>query len=326
MAVYTTLERDEISTLAAQYGLGPLIDYQGSAEGIENTTYFITTDESDRNDEEFTQPERHFVLTLFETISTKQLPFFVEFLTLLHTKDLPVPCPLRDPDGEAIQCLQGKPVLLIPKMPGDHPKIATAEQCRAIGKALAQLHLISIESGIKYKAQRDIDWLRETAEMLLTDLEHDEQTLAQDELQNLSDIASVSELPRAIIHGDLFRDNTLFEDDRLSALIDFYNAGTGYLMMDLAIVVNDWCSETDGSLNKNRTNSMVAAYCELRSPDTHEARLWNHFLRMAAFRFWVSRLLAHQTHRPGGLTEQKDPGQYKQILLDRRNNPQTFPG
>lgn len=325
MAVYTTLERDEISALVTQYGLGPLIDYQGSAEGIENTTYFITTDESDRNSEEYTQPERYFVLTLFETLSTEQLPFYVELLTLLHTKGLPVPCPLRDADGKAIQCLQGKPVLLIPKMPGNHPKTATAEQCRAIGKALAQLHLVGLESGIEYQAQRDIDWLRETTGTLLTNLEPDEQILAQDELQNLGDITSGSELPKAIIHGDLFRDNTLFESDQLSALIDFYNAGTGYLMTDLAIVVNDWCSEADGSLDNDRVNSMVAAYCELRSPDTNEAKLWNHFLRLAAFRFWISRLLAHQTHRPGGLTEQKDPDQYKQILLDRRNNPQTFP-
>ena len=325
MAVYTALEKDEISALVAQYGLGPLIDYQGSAEGIENTTYFLTTDESDRNSEEYTQPERDFVLTLFETLTAEQLPFYVELLTLLHGKGLPVPCPLRDANGEAIQSLHGKPVLLIPKMPGDHPKIATAEQCRAIGKALAQLHLISLDAGIEQEAQRDIDWLRETAEALLTDLDADEQALAQEELQNLTDIASSTELPTTVIHGDLFRDNTLFEGDQLSALIDFYNAGTGYLMMDLAIVVNDWCSEIDGRLDTDRSNAMITAYAEQRVPSANETQLWNQFLRLAALRFWVSRLLAHQTHRPGGLTEQKDPDQYKQILLSRRNNPQSFP-
>lgn len=326
MAVYTALERDEISALVTQYGLGPLVDYQGSAEGIENTTYFLTTDESDHSSEEYTQPERHFVLTLFETLNAEQLPFYVELLTLLHAKGLAVPCPLRDANGEAIQCVQGKPVLLIPKMPGGHPKIATTEQCRAIGKALAQLHLISQESGIEYQAQRDIDWLRETTQSLLANFNADEQTLAQEELQNLESIVSTPQLPKAVIHGDLFRDNTLFEEDQLSALIDFYNAGTGYLMMDLAIVINDWCSEADGSLDKDRAGSMVAAYSELRALSSNEAKLWNHFLRLAAMRFWISRILAHQTHRPGGLTEQKDPDQYKQILLDRRNNPQAFPG
>ena len=69
MAVYTPLEREEIEAFTGSYGLGPLVDFEGVADGIENTNYFVATDESERATENFTDPTRHFVLTIFENIT-----------------------------------------------------------------------------------------------------------------------------------------------------------------------------------------------------------------------------------------------------------------
>jgi homoserine kinase type II len=325
MAVYTTLEKEEIEQFIQPFGLGPLVSYEGVADGIENTNYFIRTDESAQLSEEYTEPVCEFVLTIFETLSAQELQFYVDFTTMLNLRGLPAPSPLTDANGVAMQTLHQKPALLIPKIDGQHPDHPTKEQCQAIGKALAELHQASTEAAMSHDSQRDYSWLRTTAKELLPGLDKDDAELMQKELQNLDAIETHDALPKAVIHSDLFRDNTLFDDQQLKAVIDFYSAGNGHLIMDLAVTVNDWCSNDDGSLNEELTHDLVIAYTQVRQPDAEEALLWNNFLRLAALRFWVSRLLAHQTHRPGGLTEQKDPNQYKAILLSRINKHQDFP-
>jgi homoserine kinase type II len=324
MAVYTPLERDEIEVFTRHYGLGPLLDFEGVAEGIENTNYFVSTDESARVSENRTEPVHHYVLTVFETLSTEQLQFYVDFTTLLNLRGLPVPCPLTDADGQAVKLIHQKPALLIPRIGGQHPDQPSLEQCQAIGSALAELHQCSVSSAMQHRADRDYAWIARTGQQLLAKLAAGDQQLMTEELANLEGIAQQTELPTAVIHGDLFRDNCLFDGERLTALIDFYSAGNGHLLLDLAVVVNDWCIDEQGQFDQARQDAIVSSYHRGRPLLASEQQLWPHFLRLAALRFWVSRLLAHQTYKAGGLTEQKDPGQYRTILLNHRSNPKTL--
>ncbi|MEE8057181.1 MAG: homoserine kinase [Pseudomonadales bacterium] len=328
MAVYTVLDRENIEHFIEPFGIGPLIDFEGVAAGIENTNYFVSTDPSDFPNELQTEPTRHFVLTLFEAIDTQELDFFVALTTLLNLHGLPVPCPLTDANGAAIQSLQGKPALLIPKLGGEHPDQPSQEQCQAIGQALGNVHKVCVESGLQHSSSRGFGWLENCAADLRPQLVGVEQTLLDEIPRFLQQVAKHPDLPQAVIHGDLFRDNTLFEGNTLIGLIDFNSAGSGYLMYDLAVIINDWCSKTDGSLNQQLTATLVAAYQQVRPFSNDEALLWNDFLRIAATRFWISRLTMQlqpqASHRPGGLVELKDPQQYKNILLQRIHNPQPL--
>ena len=144
----------------------------------------------------------------------------------------------------------------------------------------------------------------------------------------LTSCGSSPDLPSGIIHGDLFHDNALFEGDQLRAIIDLYNACTGYLLYDLAIVANDWCVEADGSLDPQRLSALLSAYSAQRPFEANEDKAWPILLRTAAMRFWLSRLISlHGLEETRYEGEQviKDPQECRRILLAHIARPAELP-
>ncbi len=328
MAVYTVLSREEIEQLIEPFGIGPLVNYEGVAAGIENTNYFISTDQSTFASELYVEPIRHFVLTIFESASEQDLVFYDSLTTLLNLKGLPVPCPLKDADGQALQHYQNKPVMVTPKINGEHPEKPNIGQCKAIGHALANIHLACLESGLSHESIRSLSWLQQTAESLLDKVPSEDRALLSELGPLLSRINQYNGLPQAVIHGDLFKDNALFDGNQLTGVIDFNSAGNGYLMLDLAIVVNDWCFSENGQLTEEMALQLLEAYQSVRTFTEDERTLWPDFLKLAAFRFWVSRLSNQinpdSEHSSGVLVEQKDPSIYKNILMRHINDSSSL--
>jgi len=97
------------------------------------------------------------------------------------------------------------------------------------------------------------------------------------------------------------------------------------LLYDVAVTVNDWCSDGEGRLDGPRTTALLAAYEAVRPLAPAEREAWPVMLRAAALRFWLSRL--HDLHfpRPGEITHTKDPDVFKRILLDRIAAAGTLP-
>lgn len=248
MAVYTVLDREDIEAYIAPFGIGPLVSYEGIAEGITNTNYLIITDQSTFGNEFQTEPLQHFVLTLFEDQHLDDLHFYTELTTLLHLRGLPVPCPVRDSDGVSLKLLQDKPALLIPKVPGEHNNQPDAAQCQELGETVANIHRACVDANLQHQGPRSVEWLVASAAQLTPQLEEADQKLLNDEINHFVNLHNSGlDLPRSVIHGDLFRDNALFFGNRLSGIINFFSASDGYLLHDLAVVANDWCSEHDGS-------------------------------------------------------------------------------
>ena len=123
-----------------------------------------------------------------------------------------------------------------------------------------------------------------------------------------------------MIHADLFRDNVLFVDERLTGVIDFYYACNDALAYDLAVTLNDWCFEADGTLNPARWQAMTAAYRARRELTDAERAHWPLLLRAAALRFWLSRLYDWTFPREGDVVHVKDPEQYRRILVHHREH------
>ena len=126
------------------------------------------------------------------------------------------------------------------------------------------------------------------------------------------------DLPRGPVHCDLFRDNVLFESERISGLLDFYYACDDLLVYDLAIAVNDWAHVADGRLDPVACGALLRGYAAERGLLEAEREAWNLVLRAAAMRFWLSRALDLARPRPGALTYAKDPQEFKRILLVHR--------
>ncbi|WP_447527729.1 homoserine kinase [Vreelandella sp. TE19] len=306
MAVFTPLSDAQVATFLERFDVGRLVALEGVAGGTENSTFFVTTD------------QRELVLTLFEQGEHEELPFFVDLMDYLDEHRIPVPGPVHDHHGTALQSLAGKPALLFPRMPGRHPASPNLAQCRALGEALGQLHVVSQHFPGQRPNPRDLNWLEAVHHKVLAYLSPADQALMKDEVDDFqSAFGQADALPTGALHGDLFRDNTLFEGDRLGGIIDLYNGCTGELLFDVAIVINDWATDEDGTLNAERYDTLLSAYMARRPFTAQERALWPTMLRMTALRYWLSRLLVVYVDPPAHDLTPHDPERFRTILKAR---------
>lgn len=303
MSVYTSVNIKELKIWLQDYAFDDLTDYQGIKSGITNTNYFLMT------------AHDRFVLTLFEKNTIEDLPYFVDLMSHLATHSFLCPKPILKKNGTALSILKNKPALIVTCLKGKEVTNPEVNHCKAVGKSLAELHVKSANFVAQHQNTRDLSWIKKTAETLFNELPQDESKLLREEI--LYQEKQNYKLPKSTIHGDLFKDNVLFLNDEVSGFIDFYYACTDYLILDVAIAVNDWCVNSDGSFDEARLNAFLDAYKKIRSFNDNEDRAWNDVLRLASLRFWVSRLNDFYHAEEGELTFIKDPNHFKQILKKR---------
>jgi len=313
MSVFTPLSRPELEAFVAPYGLGQLRDFQGISAGSENSNFFVSLEQGE------------FVLTLVERGPIGDLPFFIELLDTLHDAGLPVPYALRTRDGEALRSLAGKPALLQPRLAGKHVEQPNAHHCAEVGTLLANLHNATRGKVLERRSDRGLDWMRSDGAALLAKLDMADQALMADALKDVEiHYQAIFDLPRANLHADLFRDNVLFDGTTLAGLIDFYNACSGPMLYDVAIAVNDWCSNASGELDGPRARALLGAYAALRPFTPNEAQLWPVMLRVACLRFWISRLIAAESFA-GQDVLIHNPDEFRRRLAQRRDVHLSLP-
>lgn len=305
MSVYTPVERESLLAFLQPYALGDLLSYAGIAAGVENTNYFVTTSTGE------------YVLTLFEKLTAQQLPFYLRLMQSLSTQGIPVPVPLFTVSGETLSTLHGKPAALFGKLPGNSIETPNLQQCQVIGSQLARLHLAGhARPTLLLPANgRGFPWWKQSATQLQEKLSLNEQQLLQDELAFQSHYR-LDDLPRGLIHADLFRDNALFIDNQLSGILDLYTACEGNWLYDLAIVVIDWTSHQASLPEQELSRTILESYSRIRPLTSLEQGAWPVVLRQAALRFWLSRLLDWHQPRQGTLGEARDPAVFASRLAE----------
>jgi homoserine kinase type II len=313
MAVYTEVSFDEAASLVERLGLGRLAALHGIRSGIENTNYFIDTGRG------------RFVLTLFERLTHEQLPFYLELMRHLHARGIPVPGPKADETGAILHTLAGKPAAVVDCLPGSHHLAPDAAHCASLGAELARMHLAGADFPLQQPNLRGLAWWTDTVPVVLPFLSAGQRELMETELvfqQQLGASAAYATLPRGPIHADLFRDNVMFEGDRLSGLFDFYFAGVDTFLFDLAVCLNDWCIDlATGRLHEGRASALVSTYAAVRPITSNERRLMPALMRAAALRFWLSRLWDLHLPRDASLLTAHDPSHFERVLRERVQTP-----
>jgi homoserine kinase type II len=309
MAVFTALTRDDIAALLSHYALGDLLAHEGISAGIENTNYFVDTGHG------------RFVLTLFERLSFRQLPYYLELMRHLARRELPVPTPQENRSGSLMSELKGKPCAIVTRVNGRSAEVPSARQCATMGTLLARLHGAGADFPLFQPNLRGIGWWKATAPQLEPFLDDATFHLLAEEVIHQDAFfrhPGFERLPQGPVHADLFRDNVLWDDGAVGGVIDFYFAGTTLWLFDLAVAMNDWCVDLeDGTWDRTRALAMIEAYDAARRLTDAEREAWRTVLRAAALRFWLSRL--DDLHRPrvAAVLRPHDPRRFERTLRQR---------
>ena len=305
MAVYTDVSDEELEAFIGSYAIGALTSFKGIAEGVENSNYLVHT-ESGR-----------YILTLYEKrVSREDLPYFLALMQHLAARGITCPLPVKDRDGQTLKVLAGRPAALITFLDGLWVRRPGIEHCAGLGDALARFHL----------AGRDFPMARANSlslpgwQALFATIGGGAERVAQGlsgviekELRHL-EANWPKDLPEGVIHADLFPDNVFFLGDKISGLIDFYFACNDMLAYDVAVCLNAWCFETDGSFNVTKARALLEAYEAVRRLTRAELDRLPTLARGAALRFLLTRTYDLINTDANALVKTKDPGEYLRKL------------
>lgn len=313
MAVFTPVSLDDLTQWITQFSLGKPLAIKGISSGIENSNFFITTETGE------------YVLTIFEQLTFEQLPFYLQLMRHLAERDVLVPAPIANKKGEILHALHGKPASIVTKLEGRSQMAPKPVHCAAVGAMLARMHLAAEDFPIRQPNLRGLDWWQATTPVVLPYLPKDAQHLLRMELHEQETFAAsdtYAKLRHGPIHADLFRNNVMFDGERLTGFFDFYFAGCDTWLFDVAVTINDWCIDLEsGALDIPRVRAMLDAYHAVRPFTAAEQTAWQPMLRAGALRFWLSRLYDFYLPREAEMLTPHDPTHFERILRQRINKP-----
>ena len=299
MTVFTPLTPDQISALLARHQL-TLLRQRPISEGIENSNYLLEARRANGI-------PVALVLTVFETLPAKSLPWFIELLQRLQGIGLFVPAPLGG--AGALMEVAGKPAFLVPKLSGHHLTQADSTQLATLGSALARIHLTPAPDGLAVPPN-PMQQLAALVDGHLHRLPAPERARAETLLARWQ-----QHTPAPVLcHGDLFRDNVLFNGQQLTGLLDFYNAGEAPAEYDLAVTMNDWCLDATRRPVPALENALLNGYQHVRPLDTAARLRLPLALAIAALRFWLSRLGAEAPGEEVIGQGSKDPAEFEALF------------
>lgn len=302
MAIYTHLSHDQIAAFLQSYDLSTLETAQGIAEGIENTNYLLTLEDKTKA-----------ILTLFEKrAKAEDLPFYIEYMAHLAQKGINCPLPYLTREGKAIRELAGRPTVVIGFLQGKGVEQVAPFHLAELGREMARMHLAVQDFSLTRPndfAPHQLGALYRKTASHLDQLQPGLSGSIAKEVEAMQQWPKLG-LPQGVIHADLFPDNVFFEGERLTGIIDFYFACTDYLAYDLAICLNAWCFEDDGTFSETRASALRDAYNRQRPLSDAETQALPLMARGAALRFLLTRAHDWFFRVEGALVTPKDPMEY----------------
>ena len=304
MAYYTKINKLEFKKYLKDYSLEDLNYFKGINEGIENTNYFFKT------------KSNKYILTIYENkiterIKEKNLFFFVELINFLRKVKFPCPKILYNNNSKQLNSYKNKHFTIIDFVKGKIEKKISIQHCYKLGKVLATLHKKTLRFKKKRKNNFSLnEWGKSIKKIRLS---KEESIFLKKEINYIKKNWPKN-LPKGIIHGDLFPDNVFFKNNNIVGIIDLSNACNDFFCYDLSICINSWCYEN--KLNIDKMKNLIKGYNSVRKIKTQEIKYLNLFLRASSLRFYLSRLMDSQN--------KKIPKKYKKNPREYLNKLKYF--
>jgi homoserine kinase type II len=305
MAVYTDVSDEELEAFIESYAVGALTSFKGIAEGVENSNYLVHTESGP------------YILTLYEKrVRPEDLPYFLALMEHLASRGITCPLPVRDREGRSLKELAGRPAALITFLEGLWARRPNIEHCAGLGQALGKFHLAGEDFSMRRENSLSLPGWKSLFASIGSAADKVKPGLAgviDKELRHLESHWR-QDLPQGVIHADLFPDNVFFLGDKVSGLIDFYFACNDMLAYDIAVCLNAWCFEPDGSFNVTKARALLQAYEGVRPLSKTELGLLPMLARGAALRFLLTRTYDLLNTDANALVKTKDPNEYLRKL------------
>ena len=308
MAVYTKLSENNLKDFFSKYNLGKLLKFQGIQEGIENSNYFVKTDSG------------KFILTVYEKrVEEKDLPFFMGLMKNIFNKNFPSPEPIINKNGNYITEIFGKKAAVVSFLEGASKKNLTPDNCHEVGIYTAKLHMITKNLNIKRTNRLSVNSWRLIYRKIQRDCSKIYPDLTKIIERNLEVIEDQwpKNIPRGIIHADLFPDNIFFKGSKLTGIIDFYFSCYDFYALEIAICLNALCFEGKNenlSFNVTKAKKFIDGYSSIRKLTEEEKESLKILCHGAAMRFLLTRVFDYLNLTEDALVKIKDPVEYLKRL------------
>ena len=314
MAVYTKLNYDKIEEVLLSYNLGKLDSFKGIEEGIENTNYFLSIN------------KKKFILTIYEKrVKSKDLPFFSNLMSSLNKENFKCPAPITNNDNNTITDFNQKKLMIVSFLEGKAKRNLSPDNCRSIGIEVAKMH--ELTKNLKINRKNDLSvksWrnLFDTVKESCSNIHKDLPKLIE---ENLSDVEKnwPENLPKGIIHADLFHDNIFFNKDKLSGIIDFYFSCEDFFAFEIAICFNALCFDgvkENLSFNVTKAKNFIDGYSSVRKLSNQERDSIKVLSQGASLRFLLTRVFDSLNTVEGAIVKVKDPIEYLKRLEFHKNS------
>ncbi len=313
MAVFTQINDTQLAEFMADYALANVTAFKGIAAGVQNSNFIVETG------------DEKYILTIYEDTATgvnpDDLPYFLGLMQHLAAHGINCPTPIMQKNGNILGQLAERPAALVSFLPGRGTVTPKPKQCRAVGAALAELHLAGADFEMRRVNRQGPDNWRKLYKKSQDSADEASPGLADfigQELQRL-ETAWPQGLPESVIHADLFPDNVFFDKGEVSGLIDFYFACHDMLAYDLAIMLNAWCFEADVNFNITKARALLAGYQSVRPMSAEEIEALPILAAGAAMRFLTTRLYDWLNQPEDALVVPKNPVDYLRRLRFHRH-------
>ncbi len=244
MSHFTIITEQEIELILAKFAIKNITSFKLLRQGSENTNYLVIANNS------------KYVLTICEQKLENKIRELANLLEHLKKHHFQTSKIIRTTENNAIELWNDKPIMLKDFLEGKIIKDLPDHLLERIGKELGILHKIEAPEYLpkqasvgkeqfsiveKYAANSPFDiWLKEILEYLGPYLSLD--------------------LPKTLIHGDVFYDNVIVSEDESSAMIiDFEESSFYYRVFDIGMTIIGICGEGK-IINLNKVGSLLKGY------------------------------------------------------------------
>ncbi len=273
-----------------------MMSFKGIAEGVENTNYLLHTERG------------YYILTLYEKRVAKQdLPFFIGLMEHLAARGINCPQPVKNRNAAALGEIAGRPATLVTFLEGLWIRRPSVAHCGALGEAMAELH----KAGNGFSLRRDNalgskSWknLAQSVSGRADEIAPGLAALIREEAGEMEQSWPRS-LPEGVIHADLFPDKRVFSSATAFRPDRLYFACNDFFAYDIAIALNAWCFEIDGSFNVTKGRALLSGYNAVRKLDAKKSRHCRCFARGAALRFLLTRTIDWLNVPPGAMCDRR---------------------